>query len=174
MPQPYIDDYFELTFPTSSYHFLWVQAKGVPIPLGGCVCFAGFSSPPASWSSEAFSLKKRNLLEGGGMKEWGGGCGGGHRLSAAEQKEHICRMFLFPLDRITHPQKQIQPPERSVNCNYSEISFWHLLGFLRCFLVGVGGWLLYLCINVRAGFLCLCDGWRIWIVHRENWKDVLK
>lgn len=111
MPQPYIDDYFELTFPTSSYHFLWVQAKGVPIPLGGCVCFAGFanSSPPASWSSEAFSLKKRNLLEGGdeGMRGW---LWGRPSLKCCRTKRtHLQDVFISPRQDYTLKSKSNHP-----------------------------------------------------------------
>lgn len=86
---------------------------------------------------------------------------GGHRLSAAKQKEHIYRMFLFPFAGITSPSthQPNPPPERSVNCNYSEISFWHLLGFLF-FQWGLGDdCCICVCmcayVSVRGRFLCL-------------------
>lgn len=126
----------------------WLSSERVCWQVGVSVC--GFSSAHHQPQLEKFPGGCRAGLNWGCV--WGG-----RRLSAAKQKEHISP---------APPDLSAVEYAASVNCNYSEISFWHLFSFFSSALgwlpgcIWICNWLCVcalLCLWHTLKYLCLCQ-----------------
>lgn len=129
----------------------WLSSERVCWQVGVSVC--GFSSAHHQPQLEKFSGGCRAGLNWGCV--WGG-----RRLSAAKQKEHISP---------APPDLSAVEYAASVNCNYSEISFWHLFSFFSSAL----GWLpgcIWICNWLSVCAPCFVCGtlWSTCVYVREG------